>query len=253
MSSQPLVSIITPAYNAERFIEQTIQSVIEQTYTDWEHLIVVDQNSRDKTEVIVRRFAQLDSRIRCITSPEALGAAANRNLALQVANGEYAAFIDADDLWAPEKLEKQVRFMRDMRADFSFTGFKRINEQHSVEGRFQSVPARITYADLLQNNTIACLTAMFRLEPFRDIRFQEHGWEDMAFWLQILKRIDFAYGLNECLAYYRIVNGSRSNNKLFAAKLRWQTYRLVEKLSLPRSLYLFSHYILTSALKYLRF
>lgn len=253
MSSQPLVSIITPAYNAERFIEQTIQSVIEQTYTAWEHLIVVDRNSRDKTEEIVRRFSKQDARIRCITSPEALGAAANRNLALTEASGEYAAFIDADDLWTKDKLEKQVRFMQNQKADFSFTGFKRIDEKHTIEGRFHSVPARVTYTELLQNNTIACLTAMFRLEPFRDIRFQEYGWEDMAFWLQVLKRVDCAYGLNECLAYYRIVDGSRSNNKLFAAKLRWQTYRLVEKLSLPRSLYLFSHYALTSAAKYLRF
>jgi teichuronic acid biosynthesis glycosyltransferase TuaG len=253
MSSEPLVSIITPAYNAERFIEQTIQSVIGQTYTAWEHLIVVDRNSNDKTEDIVRRFAKLDSRIRCITSPEALGAAANRNLALVAALGEYVAFIDADDLWTENKLEKQVQFMQSQQVDFSFTGFKRIDEQHKFEGRFQSAPARVAYADLLQNNTIACLTAMFRLQPFRDIRFQELGWEDMAFWLQILKRVDFAYGLNECLAYYRIVNGSRSNNKLFAAKLRWQTFRLVEKLSRPRSLYLFTHYILTSVAKYLRF
>lgn len=253
MSSLPLVSIITPAYNADRFIAETIQSVIDQTYTQWEHLIVVDCNSRDKTEDIVRRFSLLDPRIRCITSPLAKGAAANRNLALTEAVGEYAAFIDADDLWTKDKLEQQTQFMLNQKADFSFTGFKRINEDRSQEGRFLSVPAKVSYNDLLQNNMIACLTAMFKLQPFRDIRFQEHGWEDMSFWLQILKRIDYAHGLNRPLAYYRIVNGSRSNNKIFAAKLRWQTYRLVEKLSWPRSVYLFTRYLLTSTGKYLRF
>lgn len=253
MSSQPLVSIITPAYNADRFIAQTIQSVIEQTYSHWEHLIVVDCNSRDKTEDLVRRFSQQDRRIRCITAPEAKGAAANRNIALSQATGEYVAFIDADDLWTKDKLEKQVQFMQDHRADFSFTGFKRINEEQTYQGRFHQAPEQVTYHDLLMNNTIACLTAMFRREPFQDIRFQEYGWEDMAFWLQILKRIDCAYGINEPLAYYRVVNGSRSNNKVFAAKLRWQTYRLVERISLPRSLYLFTYYILTSLAKYLRF
>lgn len=253
MSQQPLVSIITPAYNAERFIQDTIQSVIDQSYKNWEHLIVIDCNSKDSTEQIVRHFAEQDSRIQCITSPNAKGAAANRNIALSQARGEYVAFIDADDLWTPDKLEKQITFMNEHQIDFSFTGFQRINENKTQTGHTHQVPEKVTYNDLLHNNTIACLTAVFRRKPFADIRFQEHGWEDMSFWLQILKRIRFAHGLNQPLALYRIVKGSRSNNKIFAAKLRWQTYRIVERLSLLKSLYLFGVYFLTSIAKYRKF
>jgi teichuronic acid biosynthesis glycosyltransferase TuaG len=253
MKNEPLVSIITPAYNAERFIEKTIQSVLKQDYTNWEHLIVVDHNSKDSTLKIVQSFSAQDSRIKCITSPTALGASANRNLALDICKGEYVAFIDADDLWTAEKLSKQIGFMIENNHEFSFTSFCRVNEDESVFGKQQEVPLKVNYEDLLRNNSIACLTAVFKKQRFSDIRFQEHGWEDMAYWLQILKRIPFAYSINEVLAHYRIVQGSRSNNKLFASKLRWNTYRKVEHFNIVKSTYLFGIYILTSARKYARF
>lgn len=253
MQNQDLVSIITPAYNAERFLSSTIQSVINQTYLDWELLIVIDHNSKDTSKQIALDYSNKDSRIRCITSPLALGAAANRNIALEQSRGYYIAFIDADDLWTQDKLEKQIHFMRSNNINFSFTSFRRISEDGHKVGQAHQVPDQVNYSSLLQNNTIACLTAVFEKESFGDIRFQEHGWEDMSFWLQILKRTEYAYGLNLCLAEYRIVKGSRSNNKLFAAKLRWNTYRLVENLPLSKSLYLFGVYILTSLLKYRQF
>ena len=115
------------------------------------------------------------------------------------------------------------------------------------------MPEKVSYDELLRDNCIACLTAVFRKDQFGDIRFQEHGWEDMAFWLQILKRIPYAYSVNEPLAMYRIVKGSRSNNKIFAAKMRWNTYRLVEKISLIKSCYLFGIYAMTAVFKWKRF
>jgi len=253
MQNQPLVSVITPAYNAERYIEDTIRSVINQQYQNWEHLIVLDCNSKDSTGEIVKRFSEKDPRIKLITSPHAKGAANNRNVALEIARGEYIACLDADDLWTPDKLEKQISFMAKNNYGFSFTGFRRISQDNSVQGYVHQMPEKVSYDDLLKNNCIACLTAVFKKDQYGDIRFQEHGWEDMSFWLQILKRTPYAYSVNQPLALYRIVKGSRSNNKLFAAKLRWNTYRLVEKMSLVKSCYLFSIYALTAVFKWKKF
>lgn len=253
MQNQPLVTVITPAYNAERFIEDTIKSVINQQYQNWEHLIVLDCNSKDSTGELVKKYSNLDSRIKLVTSPKALGAANNRNVALEIAKGEYIACLDADDLWTPDKLIKQIEFMVKNSYQFTFTGFRRISQDNAVQGHIHNVPAKVNYDNILRNNTIACLTAIFKKDLFGDIRFQEHGWEDMSFWLQILKRTPYAYSINEPLAYYRIVKGSRSNNKFFAAKLRWNTYRLVEKLSVMRSCYLFGVYALTAIFKWKKF
>lgn len=253
MQHEPLVSVITPAYNAARFIDETIKSVINQQYSNWEHLIVVDCNSSDETAEIVKNYSEKDPRIKFITSLLAKGTTNNRNLALEAAKGDYVAFLDADDLWTADKLNKQIQFMLEKTCDFSFTGFRRITQDGAIQGFVHQVPEKVSYHDLLKNNSIACLTAVFKKEPFRDLRFQENGWEDMAFWLQILKRIPFAYSVNEPLALYRIVKGSRSNNKIFAAKLRWQTYRAVEKLSLARSCYLFGIYAVTAVFKWKKF
>ena len=252
MTTEPLVSIITPAYNAERFIEATIESVRLQSYQNWEHLIVVDRNSTDQTLQLVQKMMAREPRIKLLQDPSVSGAAANRNVALEQAGGSYIALLDADDLWHSEKLRKQIHFMTENNVDFSFTAFARFSEDGLTTGRMQKVPPRLSYADLLKNNSIACLTAVFS-RKFADLRFQEKGWEDLAFWLQILKRIEFAYSVNEVLAYYRVVRGSRSNNKFFALRMRWQTYREVEHLSLGRSCYLFGHYAISSLLKYWRF
>lgn len=253
MNSEPLVSIITPAYNAQKFIESTIESVILQSYRNWEHLIVIDRNSTDKTLEIVQKFALRDTRTRVLSPRDISGAAANRNEALSQAKGEYIAFLDADDLWHSEKLKKQIGFMISNGVEFSFTAFSWLKEDGAKFGRIRSVQPRVSRTDLLKNNSIACLTAAFKRERFLDLRFQERGWEDLAFWLQILKRIPFAYSVNEPLAYYRIVKGSRSNNKFFALRLRWQTYRQVENFSLVKSLYYFAHYAFNSIDKYRRF
>lgn len=253
MQDQPLISVITPAFNAEKYIEDTIKSVLSQSYQNWEHLIVLDCNSKDRTEEIIKQYSLKDPRIKLITSPQAIGASNNRNLALDAAKGEYVAFLDSDDLWTPDKLSKQVAFMIQKNCAFSFTGFRRISQDNSVLGYAHQMPEKVSYNELLKNNCIACLTVVFKRDQFSDLRFQEHGWEDMAFWLQILKRTPYAYSVNEPLALYRIVKGSRSNNKLFAAKLRWNTYRLVEKMSLVKSTYLFLIYAFTALFKWKRF
>lgn len=252
--SQPLVTIITPAYNAERFIRATIESVRSQTYTNWEHLIVLDQNSKDKTPDIVEQYMEFDSRIRLIRSPKAYGAANNRNIGIEEAKGELIAFIDSDDLWFPGKLAKQVKFMEEKKIDFSYHPFIRMSEDGSKFGEVMKTPGVLCYRDLLRDNTIGCLTVMLRKSAFSGrIEFQNDGWEDMSLWLKLLRDGSKTYGLSEPLAYYRIVKGSRSNNKIFAAGLRWDTYRKVEKLSISRSTYYFLHYAINSVVKYSRF
>jgi teichuronic acid biosynthesis glycosyltransferase TuaG len=252
-SSQVLISILTPAYNAERFIAETLDSVLAQTHKNWEHLVVVDANSKDRTLQIVQEYAQKDSRIRCITSADALGAANNRNIGVKQSRGQFMAFVDSDDLWAPDKLEKQLRFMQERQIDFSFHSYRRISEQGERQGKVQCIPEVVDYVGLLSNNSIGCLTVMLRRSAFSEIQFSNKGWEDMACWLGLLRSGAKAYGLKEPLAYYRIVNGSRSNNKLFSAGLRWDTYRKVEKLPFLQSSIYFLQYALSSCLKHSRF
>jgi len=254
MSENPsLVSIITPAYNAERFLVETIDSVRAQTYQHWEHLIVIDQNSTDRTLEIAQNFSQKDPRIQVIQSPQALGAANNRNLALKHAKGEFLAFIDSDDIWFPEKLEIQVKAMVEGKIDFSYHPFIRMSEDGKDYGHVLKVPEELSYDDLLKNNSVGCLTVMLRKKAFPQIEFQNEGWEDMSLWLSLLKNGVRNYGLQIPLAFYRVVNGSRSNNKIFAAGLRWDTYRRVEKLSFPMSTFYMFHYTLSSLAKYTRF
>lgn len=252
-SPQALVSIITPAYNAERFIRDTLDSVLAQTYPHWEHLVVVDANSKDSTLKIVTEYAKRDSRIKCVTSPQALGAANNRNIGIAQAQGDFVAFIDSDDVWVPAKLERQLSFMQERNIDFSFHTYKRMSEKGERQGQVQCIPESVDYDGLLSNNSIGCLTVMLRKKAYPEIHFSNQGWEDMACWLSLLRAGGVAYGIREPLAYYRIVNGSRSNNKLFAAGLRWDTYRKVEKLPFWRSSIYFLQYALSSCVKHARF
>ncbi len=254
MGAQPLVSIITPAYNAERFIGETIQSVKEQSYTNWEHIIVVDKNSKDGTRALLEKLASEDPRIKVLKPTDVSGAADNRNLAVLHAQGEFIAFLDADDLWFPEKLSEQVNFMEEKKINFSYHTYFRMTEDGGKLGHQIQIQPQMNHKDLLKNNTIGCLTVMIRKKAFAGkIQFLNYGWEDMGLWLKLLKDGETAFGIMKPLAYYRIVKGSRSNNKLFAARLRWNTYRQVEKMSFPTSAFYFSNYFVSSLFKYVKF
>lgn len=248
-----LVSIVVPAYNAERFIQATIDSVRAQSYPHWELLIVVDANSKDGTRKIVEAAAHADTRVKLLESPEAKGTTKNRNYALDRARGEFIAFVDADDLWRPEKLDRQLALMREVGADFTYTAMTRVSEDMSERGQPIPVPATIDYRGLLKNNVIGCSTVLLLRSKLGSARFQEEGWEDLSLWLTLLRPGGVAYGLRESMTDYRIVKGSRSNNKRFSAYLRWRTFRHVEKFGILKSAYYFLYYGLTSAMKYRRF
>jgi teichuronic acid biosynthesis glycosyltransferase TuaG len=249
-SSTPLVSIVTPVYNAERFLEATIRSVLAQNYQNWELLLVIDFKSKDHSLEIARRFAQQDNRIRVIFDEQNQGVAANRNHGIDEARGAYVAFLDADDLWLPEKLKAQVEFMEQRSVDFSFHSYQTMSEQGEVWGAVRAIrSAVVSYEELLKDNQIGCLTVMLRRSFLGNHRFYAGSHEDLVLWLELLRTGGTAQGIIECLAQYRIVQGSRSNNKILAAAWRWRILREVEKLSWPWALWYFGWYFYFAVVK----
>lgn len=243
------VSVITATYNAERFIEEMIKSVLLQTYSDLE-LIIVDDCSKDNTKQIIEKYIRIDSRVKYYKLSKNSGAAVARNFAIEKATGRYLAFLDSDDLWDKNKLEKQLQFMIEQKIGFSFSGYRLINEQGSLLNKEISVPKTIRYEDLLKNTIIGCLTVIIDRKIIGDIKMPLiRAGQDTATWLSILKKGYIAYGYQGCLASYRKVSGSISSNKLKALKRTWSIYREVERLDILRSTYYFINYSKNALIK----
>jgi teichuronic acid biosynthesis glycosyltransferase TuaG len=244
----PLVSIITPSWNVERLIGETIESVQAQTLGDWE-LLIADDCSTDNTAAVVEGYAAKDSRIRLIRQSRNGGPALARQAAIEHARGRFLAFLDSDDLWLPAKLERQVAFAREHRAALSFTAFRRINETGSVTGRLIPVPASLNYEHLLKNTSIATLTALVDREIAGNIAMKDEPYDDFCLWLSILKPGHVAHGLNEDLARYRVRGVSVSSRPMRSAGWVWHIYRNVERLSLVKSAWCFAHWSARAWLK----
>ena len=245
-----LVSIITPVYNASRFIKETIQSVQAQSYTNWE-MILVDDCSNDNSCDIIREFAKNDNRIIYMKLEKNSGAAVARNMAIKNSKGRYIAFLDSDDIWTNDKLEKQISFMKNENVAFSFTGYELMTEDGKLLNKTIQIPKVIDYEGYLKNTIIGCLSVIIDRDKIGYFEMPNiRSNQDMATWLYILRdRNCKAYGINECLAKYRLVNGSISNNKVKAAKSVWNVYRNIENLSLLKSIYVFLNYSINAALK----
>lgn len=236
-----LVSIITPSYNSSRFIEDCIKSVISQTYLQWEMLIIDDKSQDDSQDKIIG-FAKKDSRIKYFFLEENVGAAEARNIAIRKAEGRYIAFLDSDDLWIPEKLEKQIAFMQDKDIAFSFSTYDMISEDGSVLNTVQSVD-KMSYDSYLKNTIIGCLTVIIDKEKTGSFEMPDlRSSHDMALWLLIMKRGFYAYGLDDNLAKYRVSSFSNTSNKFKAAKEVWVLYRDIEKLNFIYSTICFISY-----------
>jgi teichuronic acid biosynthesis glycosyltransferase TuaG len=244
----PLVSIITPSWNVERLIGETIESVQAQTLGDWE-LLIADDCSTDKTAAVVEGYAAKDPRIKLIRQPRNGGPALARQAAIEQAQGRFIAFLDSDDLWLPAKLERQIAFARERRAALSFTAFRRINENGSVTGRLIPVPDSLSYQQLLENTSIATLTAIVDRDVAGNIAMKNEPYDDFCLWLSILKPGHLAYGLNEDLARYRVRGVSVSSRPLRSAGWVWHIYRHVERLSLVKSAWCFAHWSARAWLK----
>ena len=242
------VSIIVPMYNAEKFIGKTIESVLAQTYQNWEMLIMNDV-STDNSLAIVSVYAKKDERIKIVNTEKNVGVVKGRNFLIDLASGKYIAFLDADDYWHNEKLEKQIKFMKEKNASISCTEYTRVKEN---EEKINDVIIKeeISYNDMLKNNYLGCLTVMYDAEKIGKRYFKElEKNEDYVLWLEIVKDVNTIYGLKENLAYYRVLDNSRSSNKVKTAKVRWEIYRKIEKLSLLKSIYYFLHYAIRAVLK----
>ncbi|QKY70436.1 glycosyltransferase family 2 protein [Lentibacillus sp. CBA3610] len=238
----PLISVITPAYNAEEFIMETMDSVIAQTYSNWE-MMIVDDCSSDRTVSCVKHYEQQDERIKLIELEENSGSAIARNTAMERARGRYIAFLDSDDLWFPEKLEKQLQFMQSYDVGFSFTKYVRIEQDGTLTNTVSKAPASVGYTDLLKHCVIGCLTVMVDREKIGHLKMVNiRTRQDYAYWLAITKKGFRAYGLPEVLAKYRSVENSISSNKLKAAKRQWYVYRQIENHNILKSLWYFVHY-----------
>ena len=242
---EELVSIIVPVYNSEKFIDDTIKTVKEQTYKNWEMLLINDC-STDNSAKIITKYKNDDKRIKLINLEKNSGAAVARNIGIEEANGKYIAFLDADDLWKKEKLEKQIKFMKENNYVFTFTGYEFANEEGIGNGKIVNVPEKINYKQALKNTTISTITVIFDVEQLgkKIIKMPDiRKGQDTATWWKILKKNVIAYGLNENLSIYRRSNNTLSSNKIKALQRTWNLYRNVEKLNIFYCLYNFFWYI----------
>lgn len=240
--SKPQVSVVTPVYNAEEFLGETIESVLNQKYESFEYLLI-DDCSTDNSAQLIKKYVDNDSRIKYIKLAENSGAAVARNTGLENAEGRYIAFIDSDDVWYPEKLAKQVHFMNRNNEGFTYTKYEHMTEDGEVQGT-PNFPDRLSYSGLLKNTAIACSTVVIDRQVIGDFRMPlVRKGQDTATWLKILRNHDYAYLVDEVLNRYRGREGSLSDNKMSALKRTWNTYRNIEKLPLHKAVYYFSFYV----------
>lgn len=231
-SYKELVSIIMPAYNAATFIQETIQSVINQTYQNWE-LLIVDDASTDNTIDKIRSLE--DHRIKLIPLAKNSGAAIARNTAIAQAKGEYLAFLDSDDLWVPDKLERQLTFMNEHGYLFTCTEHGVLEENGEIS-EIKTVKPQASYMDILKNNA-GNSTIMYNCQVLGkyyspDIKRRN----DITMWLQVIKETPYLYGMQEPLTIYRKRGDSLSANKLTLIRYQWKLYREIEQLSVFTSL-----------------
>jgi len=244
-----MISIITPAFNTEKYIGETIKSVQNQTFRDWE-LIIVDDCSTDNTIDVALSFAKLDNRIRVIKAISNGGVAKARNLGLENAKGEYIAFVDSDDFWKPTKLQKQFAFMQEKKYILTYTDFQIFRSLDGTLGKVINCPDRMTANDILKNTAIGCLTVMIDKKQAGEFRMPNlKHTEDNCTWFSILEKGYTAYKYPEVLSFYRVGNLSLTNNKGKCAKQQWETYRGYYQFSIAKSIYYYIWYAINAILR----
>lgn len=244
-----LVSIIMAAYNAEKTIRKAIGSVLDQSYQEWE-LIVVDDCSTDGTSLIVEQIRAQEQRVRYLRNETNSGVSKSRKRGLEAAQGEWIAVLDSDDAWTTDKLEKQIRLTKEKEAQLVFTGSAFMDDNgESIDWQLH-VPAVLTYRELLKQNLISNSSVLLKKKLYEEnyvVGDQMH--EDFAIWLLITRSGVPAYGIDEPLLIYRLANSSKSSNKFKAAKMNWKTYRHIG-LNLVSASYYMCWYTIKGLLKY---
>lgn len=249
---KPTVSIITPCYNSQHCLSETIDSVLSQTYDNWE-MIIVDDCSTDESAQIISQYMARDSRIRYFKTEVASGSPATpRNMGIDNATGEYIAFLDADDKWLPDKLERQLCFMEDTQCDFVYSDYEKIKSDGERGNRVVRMPQKATFWDVIETCVIPCLTVMIKKEAIGNTRFKSVAKEDFVFWLDILKKGVIAYNVGSVLALYREQPQSRSSNKWVMIKEQWDILRNVEGVKPAVATYFMMKFLFHGFIKYLK-
>ncbi len=232
--NKPLVSVIMPVYNGEKYIKQAVESVYQQGVPL--ELLVIDDGSTDHTQEVLSVYEGRED-FRYLKNEKNMGAAGSRNRGVKEAKGEYIAYLDADDLWTPDKLEKELAFLKEKQAAFVFTGYEFADENGKGTGKIVRVPATITYKEALKNTTIFTSTVMFDMEQLskEQLQMPQIKSEDTALWWRILREGYVACGLDQNLVKYRRAGKSLSSNKLEALRRIWNLYRKAEGMSVPNS------------------
>lgn len=247
-----LVSIITPTYNGEVFIKDTIESIISQTYCNWE-LIIVDDCSTDNTPDIVKGYTKKDPRIKYFRTPKPSGSpSVPRNIGIEKAEGSYIAFLDSDDIWLPDKLETELAFAQSNGYHIVYSYYEKIDEHGHRNNRVIKTRKDTRYGNLLKTNSIPCLTSLISREAVGSTRFKEISQEDFCFWLDILKKGFVAYNLCQVTALYRQAKNSRSANKFDMFKGYWNVIRKQQNISLFPAFYYMVMYTIYGVSKYLK-
>jgi len=238
------VSIITPAYNAVSYLEETVRSVQAQTFTDWE-MVIVDDCSTDGTYELAQKLAERDARIKVGKNIENSGVAVTRNNALDMATGDYIAFLDSDDLWLPDKLSKQIEFMENGGYAISYTAYQKFDSHTGKKGKVMRAPLTMTAKQIYGDTSIGCLTVMVNRKMVGSFYMPRlKHMEDNITWQEILMRGYVAHMLDEVLALYREGNSlSLTGSKKKAAKEQWLVYREYYNFSFIKSLFYFTRYV----------
>ncbi len=237
-----LVSIIMPMHNSAKYVGEAIQSVVNQTYNNWE-LLVIDDASTDNSCDIVRGYVEQDHRVRLLFNDNHTGHPSSpRNLGVKCAKGRFIAFLDSDDMWFPDKLQQQIPLFEDENVAIVYSNYEKMSEDGNRANRVVKAPSFANYKVLLSGNVIGNLTGVYDEKKVGKVNFQYVHHEDYVLWLSILKRGFVAKNTNTTTAAYRIVSGSVSSNKLKVLPWQWYVYRKVEHLGLFRSIYHFVNY-----------
>lgn len=248
-TKQPLITVVMPNYNGHRFVEQAIDSVLNQTYSNFE-LLVVDDCSKDDSLQLIQQKAQSDDRIRVIALKHNAGVANARNVGIKEAKGDYIALLDNDDLWTEDKLERQLALAQ-KGADIVYCSYDFIDEQNNSIKKPFVVPQQTNFNKMLASSVISCSTSFIKTELMHAHPFNPDFYhEDYVLWMELLRVCSTAYGDQKVLMHYRQVNGSRSNKKGKVAKERWNTYRKALKLNAVTSAWAFVRYAVNGVMKY---
>lgn len=249
-SVTPLVSVIMPLYNAENFVAEAIESVIAQTVENWE-LFVIDDRSTDGSYDVARKYCEIDPRITLLQNEENSGVSVTRNRGIDAARGEYIAFLDSDDVWLPEKLQRQLSLMKEKNGDISYCSYAIIGADGTKAKDDYLVRDRAEFKDILKENYIQCSAMLIRADLVKEVKFRTDFYhEDYILGLDLLRRGCVAVGCTEILLNWRYIENSRSFNKVKSAKNRWLIYRKYLHFSVFKSFYYQMHYMFAGLKKY---